>query len=156
MALSNGRKIIDGSNIMLFINNQSVAHASSHSLSISAETEELNTKDTGVWGMTEVNRITWEITCDHFYTSDGYSTFFDTMMTKTPVQVVFGLKAAAEIGGTPADVNVTDDGYWNPGTPIYSGQAIITSLDWTADAGSKSTFSATLSGQGSITKNSQA
>lgn len=154
MAVSAGRTIQDGGNIMLFIDGKSVAHASSHSLNISSQTEEINTKDCGEFGMTTVSQLTWEITADHFYTSDGYDTFFDAMTDMEPIDVVFGLKAAAELppNGTPKDVNVSADGYWTKGASYYFGQAIISSLNWTAAKGSKSTFSATLSGQGSIQK----
>lgn len=156
MPVSNGRKLVKGSDIMLFVGNstngyKSIAHGTSHSLSISADTEEISTKDTGIYGMTEVNRLNWEIQADHMYTNDGYNTFFTAMTAMDPITVVFGLKADAEIAGTPADVNITSDGNWNANTSyVYSGQAIITSLDWNADAGSKSTVSVSLAGQGSI------
>ena len=157
MAVSDGRKFVDGSNIMLFVKGtngyESVAHASSHTLSLSAETEDIVSKDTSKFGLTEVSRITWEISVDSFYTNDGYSMFFDKMIAKEPFLVCFGLKAAAEIAGTPADVNITADGNWTPNSAnVYYGQAVISNLDWTADAGSKSTFSCTLQGQGSLSK----
>ena len=166
--LSDGRKMVNGSDIMLFIDGKSVAHASSHSLNITAETEDINTKDAGVYGMTEVSRLNWEVSADHFYTTDGYTTFFDAMNTRKPIQVVFALKDAAT--SSPANAEVintesTGDGYWAPSTAYggtspnyvyvnyYYGDAIITSLNWTADAGSKATFQATLAGQGPISKN---
>ena len=157
MAVSTGRQLVKGSDIMLFIKDgtsyKSIAHGTSHSLSISADTEDINTKDTGIYGMTEVNKLNWSIQADHMYTRDGYNTFFTTMTTMAPVTVVFGLKADAEIAGTPADVNISADGNWTPNTSyVYHGQAIITSLDWNADAGSKATVSVTLNGQGSITQ----
>lgn len=157
MAISAGRKLVNGSDIMLFSYQsgayKSIAHGTSHSLSLSADTEDINTKDAGVWGMTEVNKINWEISADHMYTNDGYDTFFTAMTAKQPITVIFGLKADAEISGSPQDVNITTDGNWTTNTTyIYSGNAIITSLDWNADAGSKSTISVALQGQGSIAK----
>lgn len=158
MAISAGRQLVKGSDIMLFVYDstaasyKSIAHASSHSLSISADVETIDTKDTGKWGMNEVNKINWEIQCDHFYTSDGYETFFDLMMAGQPIKVAFGLKKET----TPETVNVDADGNWTTDKTVsplpYVGNAIITSLDWTADAGSKSTFSATLQGQGELNK----
>lgn len=157
MAVSAGRKMVNGSDIMLFSYQggeyKSIAHGTSHSLSLSADTEDINTKDAGVWGLTEVNKINWEITADHMYTNDGYDTFFTAMTAKQPITVVFGLKADEEIAGNPADVNISSDNNWTPNTTyVYSGKAIITSLDWNADAGSKATISATLNGQGAISK----
>lgn len=156
MAVSNGRKLVDGSNIMLFTYEtngyKSIAHGTSHTLSLSADTESINTKDAGIYGMNEVSKINWQITADHMYTNDGYNTFFSKMVAKTPFTVVFGLKSDTEIAGTPADVNITQDGNWTANSSyVYSGQAVISSLDWNADAGSKSTVSVTLQGQGAIT-----
>lgn len=157
MAVSAGRKMVKGSDIMLFTYQdngyKSIAHGTSHSLSLSADTEDINTKDAGKYGLTEVNKINWEISADHMYTSDGYDTFFSAMNEMEPITVVFGLKKDSEIAGTPADVNISNDGEWTlNSTYIYSGKAIITSLDWNADAGSKSTISVNLQGQGAITK----
>ncbi len=157
MAVSAGRQLVSGGDIMLFTYQtngyKSVAHGTSHSLSLSADTQDINTKDAGVYGMSEVNKINWEIQAEHMYTNDGYDTFFTAMTSKTPVKVLFGLKSATEIAGTPADVNITNDGNWTPNTSyIYSGQAIISSLNWNAEAGQKSTVSVTLSGQGAISK----
>lgn len=160
MAVSTGRQMVSGSDIMLFTYQsngyKSIAHGTSHTLSLSADTEDINTKDAGKYGLTEVNKINWEITADHMYTEDGYDYFFDTMNETDPdkqkVTVLFGLKAAAEISGTPADVNISSDGNWTPNTYFYTGKAIITSLDLQADAGSKATVSVTLQGQGAISK----
>lgn len=148
---------VKGSDIMLFTYTsagyKSVAHGTSHSLSLSADTEDINDKDCGIYGKTEVNKINWEIQADHMYTTEDYGKLFDSMTYMKPFTVIFGLKADAEVGGTPADVNISAAGYWTPNTSyIYGGQAIITSLDWQADAGSRSTVSVTLQGQGGITK----
>lgn len=158
MAVSNGRKLVKGSDIMLYINDngeyKSIAHASSHTLSISADVEDINTKDTGIYGMKEVNKINWEIQAQHFYTEDGYETVYDLMLAQQPVNVMFGLKSSTNPGTDT--VNVTADGNWTyaytAGVRTYQGQAIITSLELTAEAGSKAQFSATLQGQGAINK----
>lgn len=157
MAISTGRERVDGSSIMLFSYTasgyKSIAHGTSHTLSISADTEDLNTKDAGVYGLTEVSKLNWSIQADHLYTRDGYDTFFKAMTKKQPVTVLFGLKADAELppSGTPSDVNISADGNWTANTSyVYSGMAIISSLDWQAAAGSKSTVSVTLNGQGEI------
>lgn len=153
MAVSAGRQMVSGSDIMLFTYQtngyKSIAHGTSHSLSLSADTEDINTKDAGIYGLTEVNKINWEIQSDHMYTNDGYDTFFTAMTNREPIKVVFGLKSE----DSSYTVNINSDGNWTPNTSyIYSGNAIITSLDWQADAGSKSTISVSLQGQGAISK----
>lgn len=153
MAVSSNRQLRDGGDIMLFVPNgssyTSIAHGTSHSLSLSADTESINTKDAGIYGMNEVSKINWEITANHMYTDEGYDTFFSYMTNKTKINVLFGTKATSSY----ADVNITEDGAWTPkASYVYGGQAVISNLDWQADAGSKSTVSVTLQGQGAIAK----
>lgn len=159
MAVSAGRQLKDGSNIMLFSytggSYKSIAHASSHTLSISTENEEINTKDSGAASWVTSSKYSWQISVDSFYTHDGYETFYNliTNPTSNQLKVCFGLKADAEINGTPSDVNKESDGNWTPNSSyIYYGTVTVSSLDWTADAGSKSTFSATLDGVGGLSK----
>lgn len=158
MAVSEGRKIVKGSDLMLFIDDsgtyKSIAHASSHTLSLSADVEELNTKDTGKWGVKEVNKINWEIQTQNLYTIDGYDKMFDLMLASEPVNIMFGLKATSTPG--TETVNVDADGNWTYAYTStkqpYFGKAIITSLECTAEAGSRAQFSATLQGQGAIAR----
>lgn len=153
MAVSDKRTLKNGSDIMLFayINGSytSIAHGTSHSLSLSADTESINTKDAGIYGMNTVNKINWEISADHMYTEEGYSYFFNAMTYMQPFTVVFGLKDPANPG--TGDVNISADGNWVANSSyIYSGQAVISSLNFNADAGSKATVSVSLQGQGEI------
>lgn len=156
MAVSDGRILRDGQNIMLFSYTssgyKSIAHASSHSLSISTETEEINTKDSGAASWITASKYSWEITCDHFYTTEGYDTFFSliTDPANNELKVCFGLKNEADSAGA---VNLDSDGNWTPKTSyVYYGTVTVSSLDWQADSGSKATFSATLQGKGQISK----
>lgn len=159
MAVSDGRILRDGGDIMLFYYDgtsyTSIAHGTSHQLSLNAETEDINSKDAGKFGLTEVSRITWDITADHMYTRDGFETFY-SYMTADPstnankVTVVFGEKDYADPGSE--DVNISADGNWKPSTYVYSGQAVISSLSVNAANGSKATISVTLNGQGSLSK----
>lgn len=162
MALSDGRKIRDGRDLMLFYWNgssyTSIAHASSHSLSLNTQTETVNSKDYGKFGATEISQINWEISSDNLYTDSGFDTFYSYMMADTTsnpdankLTCIFGLKSASTPGTD--SVNVDSDGNWVPGTSyVYRGQATVSSLSINADAGSKATISATLSGVGPITK----
>ena len=165
MALSDGRKIVDGGNIMLFSYQtngyKSIAHGTSHSLSLSTSTETINSKDYGKFGATEAGQITWEIQADHMYTRDGWDTFYGKLMADTSadpaanqIKVVFGERKSESYD----QVNVDSDGNWVPTTNtsyVYGGTAVVSSLSWQADQGSKSTFSVTLSGVGGIKKLSE-
>lgn len=154
-ALSEGRKMKDGGDIMLFVYENSsytsVAHASSHTLSLSVDSEEINTKDAGGFAWTEPGKINWEISVDSFYTNEGYNFFMGKLLSQSEFKVLFGPKAEAH-DSPSVNTEASGDGNWTPSTSsyIYYGQAVITSLDWTAAQGSKSTFSATLAGKGSL------
>lgn len=145
--------IIKGRDLMLF-NSQghSYAYATNHTLSITAETSDISTKDHGVWGASEVSRYTWEITSENLYTEDDYDSLFSSMISGSPITVRFGLKAASDDPTlTPADGN-TSLPFWTSGNTYYQGKVIITSLTVNANNGDNATYSLTLTGVGSISK----
>lgn len=154
----------DGGDIMLFYYDgssyTSIAHGTSHQLSLSTQTEDINTKDAGKFGLTEVSRIQWSITADHLYTRDGWNTFYSYMTANTTanpdankITVVFGEKDGSNPG--TADVNIKSDGNWVPESSysyVYSGVAVINSLNLNAQNGQKATISVELQGQGALSK----
>lgn len=145
--------IIKGDDLMLFdASGHSIAYATSHVLTVNAETVDINTKDHGVWGGSEVNKITWEISSDNLYTDDAYDTLFNLLLAKQAVDVYFGHKT--ETGtGTVVD---GDYDYWTKGTGCYTGKAYITSLVANANSGENATLQVTLKGAGKIEKASNA
>jgi TP901-1 family phage major tail protein len=145
--------IIKGDDLMLFdASGHSIAYATSHVLTVNAETVDINTKDHGVWGGSEVNKITWEISSDNLYTDDAYDTLFNMLLAKQAVDVYFGHKT--ETGtGTVVD---GDYDYWTKGTGCYTGKAYITSLVANANSGENATLQVTLKGAGKIEKASNA
>lgn len=155
--------IIKGTDLMLFVKNsqgvvKSLAFATNHTLSISGETTEVSTKDHGIYGATEVTKITWSINTDNLYTVATFNELYDRMISRQTVEVYFCLKTESEREGTPATVNLEGDTYdsWTPTTDPteegYYGRAYVTSLDCTAQSGENATFSATLSGVGALYK----
>lgn len=154
--------IIKGSDLMLFVKRgsttKSLAFATSHTFSISADTSDISTKDHGFWGAKEVTRITWNIQTDNLYTVDEFNSLYDLMIARQPIPVYFTLKTPTERQGIPATVNLPGDTQdtWHmstaPGEEGYYGLVYITSLNANAAAGDNATFSATLDGIGSITK----
>lgn len=139
--------IIKGDDLMLFdANGHSIAFATSHTLTISADAADINSKDHGQWGASEINKINWEISSENLYTTDAYDTLFNAMMARTAIDVYFGLKA--ETGtGTVAD---GDYDYWTKQATAKKGKAFITSLTANAATGENATFSCTLKGTGKI------
>ena len=146
--------ITQGSDLMLFIGGKSVAAATNHTLSISAETADTSHKDiVGTWKTSTVKTLSWEITTENLFTLDGtgkaYDDLFTAMVGKTELTVVFGSKTSASAvpqdGWVPAVAGPT-------GTIDYTGKAIITSLQLNAPNGDNATYTATLTGVGELTK----
>ncbi len=64
--------IIDGGDLMLFINNTSIAFATSHKLSINVETVETSSKDgSGKWVEKEARKISWNASTENLYSNLG-------------------------------------------------------------------------------------
>ena len=145
--------IIKGRDLMLFNSDgHSYAYATNHTLSITAETSDISSKDHGVWGASEVSKYSWEITTENLYTVDDYDSLFNSMIAGSPITVRFGLKQTpADPTMTPADGNLALP-YWTSQNSFYQGKVIITSLTVNANNGDNATYSLTLTGVGSISK----
>lgn len=143
--------IIKGEDLMLFDSNKkSMAYATNHTLSLSGDVVDISTKDHGIWGASEVNKITWEITTENLYTEEDFNELFDKMIEREPITVYFGRESESKANGE----NVVNGDYtnWTPSIAkgVYKGDAFITSLQANASNGDKATYSATLTGVGKI------
>lgn len=149
MANFNPQKTYMGDDLMVFYNDKSWAWATSHSLSISAETTEVNTKDNGPFSSADVSKITHEITTENLYCED-FDTLFNLMIQGQPITLKFGLKKD-EGDDYVADGDIEN---WIPtdevGKKYYEASYLLTSLDLNASTGEKSTYSATFTGIGAI------
>lgn len=169
--MTSENQIRKGNDLMLFIDDSSVAFATNHTLTLSAEEEELNTKDHGYNGAKSIKRITWEIQSENLYIDGDFSMLFSYCNTKEAIDIVWGL-------ATP---NPQDDGYVadvekgiasgdkqekhkngaanrynvyevDETKAYYIGKAYITSLVVNAQAGENATYSVTLTGSGDFNK----
>lgn len=143
-------EIIQGSDLMLFVGGKSIAFATNHTLSITAETTDTTHKDIkGGWSDSLVKSFSWEVTTENLFSNDGeggtFDTLFASMTSKTQVDVVFGLN---ESNAT----TVTTGGWVAPTKGQYKGKARITSLQVNAPSGDNATFTATLQGCGVLEK----
>jgi len=145
--------IIKGRDLMLFDNDgHSYSWATNHTLTLNAEASDISSKDHGIWGASEISRITWEISTENLYSEDTYDELFDTMIAREPITVRFGLKQTpTDPDMVPADGNQALP-YWTSTNTFYQGKVIITSLVANANNGETATFTATLTGVGSIKK----
>ena len=145
--------IIKGRDLMLFNNDgHSYAYATNHTFTMTAETSDITSKDHGVWGASEVSRVTWEITSENLYSTEDYDTMFQTMTAGLPITIRFGLKQTpSDPDMTPADGNMALP-YWTSQNTFYQGKALITSLVANANNGENATYSITLTGVGKMQK----
>lgn len=143
--------IIKGNHLMVFLNGEPIAFATSHSLNKTLNTNEISTKDHGDYAAVLPQNITWEITTENLYSLSGYQKLNTAFNTRALVTVYFGESSydqdntQASIVGTSGATDWTTDGFGE------TGQAYITSLQVTAGAGDNATFSATFTGSGSLT-----
>lgn len=146
-------KVINGSDLMLFLDSKSIAFATNHKLSISAETVEISSKDTGgKWVSKAVRKLSWNMSTENLYSLDGAGSTYDdlfTMMTeRKEIEAIFTLEKDYAI---KAD-NVPSGG-WIPSTDKqYKGKVVITSLELNAPNGDNATFTASFEGVGALSK----
>lgn len=141
--------IVRGEALMLFLNGESIAHATNHTLSKTLNMNEISTKDYGKFSAQSPQRITWQITADNMYTNKGWKTMSDLQNNMTPVVAYFGY----------ADDNdnltgLGDRSYFTlDETASFSyGEVYVQDLNCTAQSGSEATFSCTLVGNGPLTE----
>lgn len=149
---------INGSDLMVFLKGSasdyiSIAFATSHSLSLSTETVETSSKDTGgKWTAQAPRKLSWSTTTENLFSVEGegkvFADLFDLWAGRTEVELVFALEADYE---TKKDE--VPEGGWTPiATGQYKGKAIITSLEVNAPNGDNATYTATFTGVGALTK----
>lgn len=148
MARTN-QQIIKGSKLMVFIDDQPIGFATSHSLSISTNMTEISTKDHGDFPSQVVQSLSWEVQAENLYSEAGESTYMTAMLSKTPVDLVFAEAANYNQTGLEKGViDVTPEKEWSEGTVIASGKALISSFSINAPAGDNATMSVTFTGVG--------
>ena len=134
---------IRGGDMMLFVNGKSIAYATSHTLSISGDTQDTSNKDEGGgdWASNEVSKLSWTAQSENMYSVDG---LFDLMVAKTPIAATFSKKKET----------VTDapSSGWTASTPDYEGKVVITSLELNAPNGEYATYTVQFTGVGALTK----
>lgn len=147
------KNIIQGRDLMLFsADGHSYAYATNHTLTMSAETTSVASKDHGRWGSNEVSQITWEITSENLYTTEDYDSMFQQMTAGQPITIRFGLKnSPSDPDLVPADGS-TALPYWTSQNSFYQGRAIITSLVANANNGENATYQITLQGNSKLQK----
>ena len=154
--------IIKGRNMMLFLspngtsstNYKSIAQATNHTLTISADTVDISTKDiySGKWQTSELNTLNWSASSENLVCDDpqgvSYEDLVDYMIKGTKLTGVFGMRS----GTTSEDANVTTGGWTPLATDGLKGEMIITNLVKNAPNGDNASFTVDFTGVGPLTK----
>lgn len=147
-------KALLGRDLMLFIDGKAIALATSCKLSMSAETIDTQSKDSGIWTEKDIKKLSWNGSSENAFSADpeinGYDKLFALMLARKPIAIKFGIPSNIDSDELPAD------GWKAPTVGAYSGNVIITSLELNAPDGDKATFSASFEGTGPLTKDAAA
>ena len=63
--MANSNTIVKGQELMLFQNGESIAFATSHTLTVTGNTTDISTKDHGFFAASSLTSITWEISSEN-------------------------------------------------------------------------------------------
>lgn len=135
---------LKGRELMLFdAQKKALAFATSHTFSLNAETGDISSKDHGIWGASEVTKITWEITTENLYTMENYSDLVGKMIKAEPIDIYFGVATPKEVlpseaTGTPWELDESKT--------HFKGKVVITAMSANANNGENATYSATFTG----------
>ena len=135
--------VFNGTSLVVLVGTEVVAHATSCTLSVSADLPDATTKQSGGWAEEIAGLRSWSITTDGLATVEPTGTSF-----------VVGDLFSALNGRTSVTVKFTTANGATPivGDLIWSGSAFVESLDITADMESPVTYSASFTGTGVLTQ----
>ena len=135
--------VFNGTSLVVLVGSEVIAHATSCSLSVSADLPDATTKQSEGWAEEIAGLRSWSLTTDGLATVEPTGTnyvvgdLFSALNGRTKVTVKF----TTVNGSTP----ITGDLYW-------TGDAFLESLDITADMESPVTYSASFTGTGELTQ----
>ena len=137
--------VIKGGDLMLFVNGKSIGFATSHTLSVSAETKQTTSKDSGgKWQNSEVGILSWNCSSENLVGDKvegiGYDELFQMMISRKPITGVFALEGnSTDLAENKLDKVKT--GGWTPKSGDgYTGEMLITNLEKTAQNGENCTM----------------
>jgi hypothetical protein len=155
MGLRKNDEILKGSVLMVFVNDNPIAFATSHSLSITSNTTEISTKDHGLNPGVLVQSQTFEVTCENLASAESINALFNAL-DKAKSNETVTLKFAKPgnwadkgiVGGNGQSENWSDSAADT--VIIAQGEALITSFSLNAPSGDNATLSATFTGVGPL------
>jgi predicted secreted protein len=125
--------IINGTDLLLYVEGVAVAGATTHSLTLNSETRDTTNKDTAKWRTVRGGRLTWGLSGSGMFSFDatfGHAQLMALLIAGTVVTLKFSTEVA--------------------GNTHYSGEAIITKCDMEAPDGQNTTYSYEFVGYGPL------
>ena len=137
--------VFNGTSLVVLVGSEVIAHATSCTLSISADLPDSTTKQSGGWADHIAGLRSWSLTTDGLATVEPTGSNYvvadlSSLITGSGRSTVT-VKFTTVNGSTP----ITGDLYW-------TGDAFLESLDITADMESPVTYSASFTGSGELTQ----
>ena len=142
--------IVKGSALMVFLGGSAIGFATSHALSLTANTTEVSTKDHGDYPAVVAQSIGWEVTAENLYSDTAETTYMKAMLAKTPVDIKFAKVANYSATDEKGIIDNGEKTAWTAGTVIAEGKALITSFSINAGGGENATMSVTFTGVGAL------
>ena len=143
-----------------------IAASTSCSINVNADTIDVSSKDSGRYGSNIAGKISWDVSADALFTIPssgdsryGYTKLMDSLISGEALDISWASVSNFAEANAASDQSADEDGNVFTATrkqtsakDLYSGKAVVTSLQLTADNGSLSTYSVTFAGKGKITK----
>lgn len=149
-----GKRYINGKDFMIFKKTgeayKALAAAKDLKVTLSVETSETSSKDSGGWSDEEIKKLSWTANTTNLVTVDqvDYDALFDATVAGERVPVRFGVAKNASNSAVPAEG-------WTPPDKGYEGEALITSLELSGANGESGTYTAQFKGVGELKKFTQ-
>lgn len=150
MAVLQNSDILKGSALQLFYNGATIAFATSHTLSLTVNTNEVLTKDHGDYPAQVATTLNWEVSAENLYSTAGNATLLQLAKAKTPVTIKFAEVSNYSATDEAGIVGVEQEKTWTAGTVLAEGKALINSYSVNAGAGDNASISVTFTGVGPL------
>jgi predicted secreted protein len=128
--------IFNGTNLVVLVGTEVVAHSTSCSLSVSTDLPDSTTKDSSGWAQQIQGLRSWSVSTDGLAVIESAAAgvnvedLFSSVSSRTDVTLTFSTFVS--------------------GDKIWTGTAAVESLDFTGDMESPATFSASFTGTGAL------
>ena len=130
--------VIDGGDIMLRVNGEIIACATSHTIELTNATREISCKGSGDFTSAEYGRFSWTVSTDALLNLGkdeddymDYTSLMDLMLNKAIVEIISDYDEASD-------------------SLIVQGEGIITSISKTAPDSDNASYSVSIQGRGDL------